>query len=310
MKAIVKILLLIVWAAFPFSTFAADIDYAFFVKDSNGGGVFSFEYDGSTVTVATAMGMLPYEICALDVKGARVDNTSGAVVFYDSARKTVAGLGCNSDGSGAYIVFPWDGEYTKVTQAGRDEEFLAEFKRLKNSLSRGSASSSSSRNTTAQRPSSEGRLTARGDLTAYSLATHPIGFLPSGWRSETDIKQAMREEGWPEANGYRADLNFKVPFTLHGAEIWACGWSFNRGRLTMYSMDTYPMSGTVTEKRILTYVNKLLDSLTTNGFELLSHKVRNPGRGNMYDWNLSKGAIKVEITANSAGKVFFVVRVK
>lgn len=78
----------------------------------------------------------------------------------------------------------------------------------------------------------------------------------------------------------------------------------------MYYMDTYPMSGTVTEKRILTYVNKLLDSLTANGFELLSHKVENPGRGNMYHWDLSKGATKVEITANSAGKVFFVVRVK
>lgn len=294
---------------FPFSTFAADIDYAFFVKNSNGGGVFSFEYDGSTVTVETSMGMLPYAICALDVKGARVDNTSGAVVFFDSARKTVAGLGCNSDGSDAYIVFPWDGEYTKVTQAGRDEEFLAEFKRLKNSVSKGSASS---RNASAEKPSSEGRLPAKGDLTAYRLASHPIGFLPPDWRSEADIMKAIREEGWPESKNfrYRADLNFKVPFTLNGAEIWDCGWSFNRGRLTMYSMDTYPMSGTVTEKRILTYVNKLLDSLTTNGFELLSHEVENPGRGNMYHWDLSNGATKVEITANSAGKVFFVVRVK
>lgn len=288
----------------PLAVNAAGTEYSFVIYSNE--AIFSLDYDGEYVTVSFSMSVGEPAVLRHSRVSMAGETTEGGVAFLDSSDKTVADVGCKSDGSGAYIIYlDSDGRYARVTGKGSDKEFLAEFKSLKNALSGPSTSSE-------QRRSSAGRLAAKGDITAARLATHPIGFLPSDWRSEADIMKAIREEGWPESKNfrYRADLNFKVPFTLNGAEIWDCGWSFNRGRLTMYYMDTYPMSGTVTEKRILTYVDKLLDSLTANGFELLSHKVENPGRGNMYDWELSKGATKVEITANSAGKVFFVVRVK
>lgn len=292
----------------PSAVKGAGTEYSFVIAKLSPSMLFTLKYNGEYVTMSIDMLSMNEdpEVVRRARVGSLAETTEGGVAFFDTSDKAVAEVGCKPNGTGAYIIYlDRQGGYKRVMQTdSRHEKFLAELNRLKSTLSGHSQSSS------AQKPSSEGRLPAKGDLTAYRLATHPIGFLPSDWRSETDIKQAMREEGWPEANGYRADLNFKVPFTLHGAEIWDCGWSFNRGRLTMYSMDTYPMSGTVTEKRILTYVNKLLDSLTTNGFELISHKVDNSGRGNMYYWDLSKGATTVRIIANSAGKVFFTVRVK
>lgn len=226
----------------------------------------------------------------------------------------MAAVYVNNSGTQGYFVYRSNTDKnTYKLDLSKPENYLATFKKLKQAVESGAFDKSTPKNrpnsASSVTASSSGRLPAKGAKTADILATHPIGFLPPNCLSKSEITKALKEEGWPvnDHNAYRADINYKVPFTIYGTNVWAADMGFEKGILVMYSFDTYEMTGKVTEKRILDYVDKFLVDLKKIGYELTSYKTDPGSRGTMYYWVLSNGKDKANITANSDGKVFFKV---
>lgn len=241
-------------------------------------------------------------------------NEKSEIVIGDSDDEFIAAVYVNNSGTEGYFVYNDVAENNmyKVSMS-KPENNLATFKKLKQAVESGAFNKSTPKNSAASASSvtasSSGRLPLKGAKTADILASHPIGFLPPNCLSKSEITKAMKEEGWPvnDHNAYRADINYKVPFTIYGANVWAADMSFDKGILVMYSFDTYEMTGKVTEKRILDYVGQFLTDLKKAGYQIIKHNTDRETGDAHYYWTLSNGSNTVAITANSGGKVFFKV---
>lgn len=249
----------------------------------------------------------------LDTKiGNIFENNNSEIVIQNTDNEPIVAVFVNNSGSEGYFIYhdDADNKYYKVILS-KPENYLATFKKLKQAVQSGAAGKLTPKNsagtTSAVTASSPGRLPAKGTKTADILASHPFGFLPPNCLSESEIKKAIKEEGWPEAKWYRADLNFKVPYTIYGTKVWSVDWSFINGQLSWYEFDTYEMTGNVTDKRILDYVGLFLADLKKIGYEIKSYKPDKTEYGTYHEWSLSNGKDVVEILTNFRGKIFFKV---
>ncbi len=241
-------------------------------------------------------------------------NENSEIVIGDSYDEFVAAVYVNNSGTQGYFVYHSNSDNnTYKVELSKPENYLPTFKKLKQAVESGAFDKSTPKNSVASASSitasSSGRLPLKGAKTADILASHPIGFLPPNCLSKSEITKAMKEEGWPvnAHNAYRADINYKVPFTIYGANVWAADMSFNNGQLSWYEFDTYHMTGKVTEKRILDYVGQFLTDLKKAGYQIVKHNIDRETGHAYYYWTLSNGNTTVDISANSGGKVFFKV---
>lgn len=289
--------------------------FEFVVGDVNSSGMVithTLTYDGSQVEVVCTL-LMPassHEEPMIEGHAASVGvNSDGIIVFCNSSGKPFCGVFSNESGTETYIYYKDNGQFAKVGgRASRaNGAFASEFKRLKAYVGGGEAAAPGKQLRGGK------RLPAKGDLTADVFATHPGGFMPEDCMDKDDVIKAIKDEGWPLHQnsfgdvGYRADLNFKVPFTLYGKPIWDYSISFNKGKISLYSIDTYGSSRTVPLATTKAFVDRMIKDLEKVGFTVVYKKVDEAGT---YRAELKASDRKAEITTNKGGKIFFNIRMK